>query len=247
MTCQHILFESGESQFPLCPEFQLPPGSGEKTGSVPVPFQPVLFQPIVDTFEHRILAHECLVNSHDRIPLEAARLRSLAIHSAARQTPRGLYFLSLLPSSIDEPALDMSSTIEAILDSGMKPENFVFEMAESDLARDPAHSHRVREYLGRHGFGFSLSRAGVGAGACSFQAARDFAPDYINLDRRLIRNFDQPVCAPAIGKLVQIAEKSGSRVVAQGVDRGRMLENLWLLGVRFMQGHLFGDPSPRLA
>jgi EAL domain-containing protein (putative c-di-GMP-specific phosphodiesterase class I) len=241
MTCQHILFESGESPFPLPPEYQ------PETRSVPILFRPVLFQPIVDTFEHRILAHECLIKSHDGVPFGAARIRSLAIHSAARQTPGGLYFVDLEPSSIDDPALDMSSTIEVILDSGMKPGNFVFEMAESDLARNPAHSHSIREYLGRHGFGFALGRAGVGAGACSFQAASDFAPDYINLDRRLIRNFDQPVCAPAIGKLVQIAEKSGSRVVAQGVDRGRMLENMWLLGVRFMQGHLFGDPSPHLA
>jgi EAL domain-containing protein (putative c-di-GMP-specific phosphodiesterase class I) len=242
MTCQHILFESGEGQLPLCPEYQPLPGSGETTGSVPV-----LFQPIVDTFEHRILAHECLLKSDDGVSLEAARVRSLAIHSAALQTQRGLYFLNLVPSSIDDPALDMSSTIEAILYAGMEPGNFVIEMAESDLARDPAHSHRIREYLGKRGFGFALSRAGVGAGACSFQAASDFAPDYINLDRRLIRNFDLPVCAPVIGKLVQIAEKSGSRVVAQGVDRSRMLENLWLLGVRFMQGHLFGDPSPHLA
>jgi EAL domain-containing protein (putative c-di-GMP-specific phosphodiesterase class I) len=227
MACQHILYGSVETRIALPPEYELETGA------------PVLFQPIVDTFEHRLLAHECLI----RLNGELVK----AIRSAARQTPRGLYFLDLVPSSIDDPALDMSSAIEAIFDSGMKPGNFVFQMIEADLARDPAHSHRIRDYLQRRGFGFALSRAGVGAGACSFQAACDFAPDYINLDRRLIRNFDQPVCAPAIGKLVQIAEKSGARVVAQGVDRGRMVENLWLLGVRLMQGHLFGDASPCIA
>jgi EAL domain len=227
MACQHILFEPGESEGPLIPEYQREIGF------------PALFQPIVDTFEHRILAHKCLVQPDE----EAVK----AIQSAARQTPRGLYFLNIVPSAIDEPALDMSSTIEAICDCGMKPGNFVFEIVEADLVRDPAHSHRIREFLGRSGIGFALSRAGLGAGADSFQAACDFAPDYISLDRRLIRNFDQPVCAPTISKLVQIAEKSGARVVAEGVDRGRMLENLWLLGVRLMQGHLFGDASPRVA
>jgi EAL domain-containing protein (putative c-di-GMP-specific phosphodiesterase class I) len=239
MTCQHTLFETRERQGPLLPEY----GQGA----------PILFQPIVDTFEHRILAHECLVRVPEAPPgvggetIEAARVRALAIQLAARQTPRGLYFLNLVPSSIDDPALDMSSTIEAIFDAGMKPGNVVFEMVEADLARDPAHSHRIREYLRRRGFGFALSRAGVGPGAESFKAALDFAPDYISLDRRLIRNFDQPLCAPAISKLVRIAEKLGARVVAEGVDRGRMVENLWLLGVRLMQGHLFGDPSPRIA
>jgi EAL domain-containing protein (putative c-di-GMP-specific phosphodiesterase class I) len=210
MACQHILFEPRESQGQ-----QSPPEIGA----------PVLFQPIVDTFEHRILAHQCngeLVN---------------AIHSAARQAPRGLYFLNLVPSSID------LSSIDAIFHSGMKPGSFVFEMVDADLARDLAHSHRIREYLRRRGFGFALSRAG----ADSFQSAGEFAPDYINLDRRLIQNFDRPVSAPAISKLVRIAEKSGARVVAEGVDRVRMVENLWLLGVRLMQGHLFGDASPCVA
>jgi len=227
MTCQHILFEPGARQGSLLADYE------PETGAL------VTFQPIVDTFEHRILAHKCLIRLNDDLVK--------AIHSIARQAPQGLYFLKLLPASIDDPALDMSSVIEAVCDSGMKPENLVFEVAEADLARDPAHSHRIREYLRRRGFGFALSRAGLGAGADSFQAACDFEPDYINLDRRLIRNFDLPVCAPAISKLVQIAEKSGARVVAEGVDRGRMLENLWLLGVRLMQGHLFGDASPHLA
>jgi EAL domain-containing protein (putative c-di-GMP-specific phosphodiesterase class I) len=241
MTCRHILFESGETESP------------EPLENQPETSAPITFQPIVDTFEHRILAHECLIRlapvppGSGSEPVEAARVRSLAIHLAARQTPLGLYFLNLVPSSIDDPALDLSSTLEALLDSGMKPGNLVFEMVEADMARDPAHSHHIRDYLGMRGFGFAMSHAGVGAGACSFQAACDFKPDYINLDRRLIRNFDLPVCAPAISKLVRIAEKSGARVVAEGVDRGRMVENLWLLGVRLMQGHLFGDPSPSIA
>jgi|SRR5580658_7863024 EAL domain-containing protein (putative c-di-GMP-specific phosphodiesterase class I) len=227
MACQHILFEPGESRGSLLAEYE------PETGA------PVLFQAIVDTFEHRILAHKCLLRLNGELVD--------AIQAAARQAPQGLYFLNLVPSSIDEPALDLSSTIDAVFDSGMKPGNLVFEMAEADLARDPAHSHRIREYLGRRGFGFAMSRAGVGAGAESFHAACDFEPDYINLDRRLIHNFDRPVCAPAISKLVQIAEKSGARVVAEGVDRSRMVENLWLLGVRLMQGHLFGDPAPCIA
>ncbi len=84
--------------------------------------------------------------------------------------------------------------------------------------------------------GFALRGAGMSAGVDSFQAVAEFEPDYINLDRRLVQYFDQPVCAPAISKLVQMAEKSGARVIAEGVDRVRMVENLWLLGVRLMQG-----------
>ena len=138
MTCQHILFEPGQSQGSLLAEYE------PETGA------PVMFQPIVDTFEHRILAHKCLIRLHGDLVK--------AIHSVALQAPWGLYFLKLEPASIDDPALDMNPVVEAVCDSGMKPENLVFEVAEADLARDPAHSHRIREYLGRRGFGFALRR-----------------------------------------------------------------------------------------
>ena len=49
MACQHILFEPGESRGSLLAEYE------PETGA------PVLFQAIVDTFEHRILAHKCLL------------------------------------------------------------------------------------------------------------------------------------------------------------------------------------------
>jgi EAL domain-containing protein (putative c-di-GMP-specific phosphodiesterase class I) len=191
------------------------------------------FQPIIDTFEHRILAYECLLRSEGDSG-EAIE----AIHSAARQARQALFFFNLVPTSIDDPRLDIRSTAQAIFESGVKPANVVFEMVESDLVRDPVHSHFVREYLRSNGFGFALSSAGVGAGIDSFRAVADFEPDYINLDRS--------ASAPAIGKLVGMAEISGARVVAEGVDSFQTVENLWLLGIRFMQGHLFGEPAPHL-
>jgi EAL domain-containing protein (putative c-di-GMP-specific phosphodiesterase class I) len=202
------------------------------------------FQPIIDTFEHRIFAYECLFRQEGDSSqtsgegMNVARFRSLVIHLAARQELEGLYFFNLVHASIDDPEIDMRSSVSGISDSGMKPANVVFEVVESDLARDPVHSHLVREYLRRNGFGFALSRVGIGAGSDSFRAVADFAPDYISLERS--------ASAPAISKLVRMAEESGARVVAEGVDRARMVENLWLLGVRFMQGHLFGQAVPHI-
>jgi EAL domain-containing protein (putative c-di-GMP-specific phosphodiesterase class I) len=236
MTCQHLSFAVSEDQV-----------------SIPLEeHRETWFRPIVDTFEQRILAYECLIQPSrrhtggDGQTIEAARTRSLAIHAAARQARQGLYFFNLVPAAIDDPELDMRSAIEAASDSRMRPENVVFEVAESDLARDPAHSHRIREYLRQNGFGFALSGAGVGARSYSFQAVSHFEPDFINLDSRLIQNMDQQGCAPTIGKLVQMAELSGARVIAEGVDCVETIENLWLLGVRFMQGPFFGEPSPRI-
>ena len=49
--------------------------------------------------------------------------------------------------------------------------------------------------------------------------------------------------AANIQKLAGFAEKLGVRVVANGVERHRTIENLWLLGIQIMQGSLFGRPA----
>jgi EAL domain-containing protein (putative c-di-GMP-specific phosphodiesterase class I) len=231
MPCQHTLFGSVENR-PVPPQEDLQ----ER-------FQPIQFQPIIDTFEHRILAHECLPHSP---PGGAGTLWHLALRSAARQPNPGLYFLNLVPSSLDDADFDTFRTDQALWNSWMQAPDVVFEVAESDLARNPAHSHQVRKFLRKSGFGFALSGTGVGAGD-PFQAVTDFEPEYIVLDKRLTRNIDRPACAATISKMVQIAEGSGASVIAAGVDRVRTVEDLWLLGVRFMQGQLFGEPSPRSA
>jgi EAL domain-containing protein (putative c-di-GMP-specific phosphodiesterase class I) len=240
MTCQHTLFEES------------PPVARPRVLPQQAWSEQTWFQPVVDTFDQRVAAHQCLLRyegheGEDYDVVEAARIRLLSIEAAARHPWQGLYFFQLAPASLGDPERDMHSTVEAIFDFGLKPGDIAFEITEADLLRDPAHAHAIRNYLRSNGFGFALTHVGTSTGAQSFQALADFKPDYINLDRRLIRNFDKPVCAPTIGKLMRMAEKSGARVIADGVDRARTVENLWLLGVQFMQGNLFGESSFRAA
>jgi EAL domain len=222
MTCHQILNSPEESQAALPREHE-----GDTS-----------FEPVVDTFEHRIIAYTCLSRfAGTPIP---------AIHAAARQPGRGLYVVDLVHSSVDDPEIELGAAIEAVFDCGLRPVNLVFGMTESELARDPSRSHSIRDFLRAHRFGFALTHAGADPGTSLLQTASDFAPDYIRLDRCLVRSFDQPRSPPRISRLVRIAERSGARVIAEGVDRVRTVENLWLLGVRFMQGHLFGEPSARI-
>jgi EAL domain-containing protein (putative c-di-GMP-specific phosphodiesterase class I) len=245
MTCQHALFEES-------PPVARPRALPQQAWSEQAWSKQTWFQPVVDTFDHRVAAHQCLLRyegheGEDYDISEAERIRFLAIEAAARHPWQGLYFFKLTPASLDNPERDMHSTVEAIFEFGLKPGCIAFEVAETDLIRDPGRTRVIRDYLRSNGFGFALAHVGTGAGAQSFQAVADFKPDYINLDRRLVRNFDKPVCAPTIGKLMRMAEKSGARVIADGVDRARTVENLWLLGVQFMQGNLFGKDSFRAA
>ena len=48
-------------------------------------------------------------------------------------------------------------------------------------------------------------------------------------------------------KLVDLAGRLGITVIAEGVESRRTAESLLHLGVRHMQGFLFGRPAPQIA
>jgi EAL domain-containing protein (putative c-di-GMP-specific phosphodiesterase class I) len=221
------------------------------------------YQPVIDTSGHRILGHECLIRHTDEQTrdgeqiFEAARAHNvvqafdsramvLAVRSASQQTGnRGVFFVNMLAGSISDPGVAMRPALEAMSSSSLKPRDLVFETVDSDLTGDSARLHAVHDYLRNHGFGFGLDNAG--GGSSSLGLIRDLRPDYVKIDRQLVRNAEQPVCAATIRKIVELADRYGSEAIAVGVERPRMVENLWLLGVKIMQGYLFGRPSRRVA
>jgi EAL domain-containing protein (putative c-di-GMP-specific phosphodiesterase class I) len=230
------------------------------------------FQPIMEIAEvseasnatsERIFAHECLIrlcdgrvyNGSEIVEAACARnemrafdsyARRLAIRSAAGQSPAGLYFINFMPSSIYNPSLCMRSSIDAVEESGMRPADFVFEVVESDLDQNTAHLRQICDYCRGQGFGFALDDVGR-TGSNSLEMVADLRPDYIKLDKSLIQNVARMMYLPAIiRKLVDLAGELGVTVIAEGVESRRAADSLLLLGVRHMQGYLFGRPAPRI-
>jgi EAL domain-containing protein (putative c-di-GMP-specific phosphodiesterase class I) len=191
-----------------------------------------LFQPIVDTAGHRILAHQC----------DAGEEIDIAIRSAARQSADGLYFIN---SWILNPCFP--SILDAVRESGLNPSNLVFEIAETAVAQDPEHWRGVCAWYRRNGFGIALAHAGAllrSGGPDSSRIFLDLRPDYIKLEKTLVRDLEKRPNAAMIRNLADLAEKFEVSIVADGVERHRTVENLWLLSVNIMQGSLFGSPAP---
>jgi EAL domain-containing protein (putative c-di-GMP-specific phosphodiesterase class I) len=225
------------------------------------------FQPIVDTSGHLLAGHECLMryqseSVNGRVHkgaeiLEAARTRNdirtfdsyaraLAVRSAALQRHlSGVhqpFFVNFLPASMHEPEAAMRSVMEVLPHTGLEPEDFVFEAVEADLVGDSSRLRRIQEYMDYHGFGFALDNVGIGANP--MQGVSDLRPDYIKIDENVIWNLEQPVYAATVRKLAELSDDLGVKVIATGVHRRHMMENLWLLGVHVMQGCLFGRSLP---
>jgi EAL domain-containing protein (putative c-di-GMP-specific phosphodiesterase class I) len=220
------------------------------------------FQPIVDTVANTTIAHECLIRlncgrmfSGGEI-VDAAKIRndihrfdsyarSLALRCAAQQSTDAVYFVNFMPSSIYNPELCLKTTLQTLDENGMKPSNVVFEVVESELVRDPAHLRRICDFYRNRGFGFALDD--VGTGSNSLQMVCELKPDFVKLDKSLVQNVEHPMYAATIRKLVELSDQFGVTVIAEGVERMETQENLWLLGVRCMQGYLFGHPAPQVS
>jgi EAL domain-containing protein (putative c-di-GMP-specific phosphodiesterase class I) len=119
----------------------------------------------------------------------------------------------------------------------MLPE-LIFEVTESALARDPSYWRAVCDWYRRNGFKVSLSCDATGP--ISVRTLLDIRPDFIKLEKALVDNIETLPCSMAIHKLADLGERFRIPVVADGVDRGVTMENLWLLNVYLMRGPLFG-------
>jgi EAL domain-containing protein (putative c-di-GMP-specific phosphodiesterase class I) len=129
--------------------------------------------------------------------------------------------------------------------SGLPPANIVFEIPISVVVREPNHWASVCDEYRQSGFGIAL--AGAGSVPRTLRIIRDLRPDYIKLDKSVIRHIERLSCAMTVRGLADLAEEWGGRVIADGVERLLVVENLWLLDVYLMQGALLGKGSPQLA
>jgi EAL domain-containing protein (putative c-di-GMP-specific phosphodiesterase class I) len=223
------------------------------------------FQPIVNAREQTVFGHECLIrlakvaepghfyNGEDIINAAISRgdlhvfdsySRRGAILNAARQHVDGRVFVNFTPSSIYDPAFCMASTLQAMQDTHLRPEDIVFEVIECERVRDPLHLRKIVEYYREKGFAIALDD--VGTGSNSLQMMSELQPDFIKLDKSLVWKCDSPVGLKTIQKLSELGAELGMTVIAEGIETEKMRDILLKCGISFMQGYFFGRPQPTM-
>ena len=220
------------------------------------------FQPIVDTAEGNVFAHECLVRligeasfnggeiiqaatSEARVHEFDSYCRVKAIRSAAAQNRAGSkVFVNFLPTSIYDPTLCLKSTEAAVRSTHLTPADVVFEVVESEGVKHVKHLLDIASYYRAAGFGFALDD--VGTGANSLQMVCDFKPDYIKLDKSLTARLEDPMRLTAVRKLTELAHEFGVAVIAEGIETAGQSDALQSIGIRYMQGWYFGYPAPQM-
>jgi EAL domain-containing protein (putative c-di-GMP-specific phosphodiesterase class I) len=152
-------------------------------------------------------------------------------------------FLNIRPTTIHDPNFRAERLIKTLRECELSPSDVVFEVSEQESISNFEAFKEIRDYYRDLGFQFALDD--TGAGYAGLEALVEISPDYIKVDRSFVSGVDiDPVRKTMLGALQTVAEKTGARLIAEGLDRLEELETLAELNIPFGQGWLFGKPTP---
>lgn len=173
----------------------------------------------------------------------AARIS--AIETSARLLPKGIKrFINFLPSSIYNPKYCLTHTFEAIRRFDQNPEDYVFEVVETEKISDMSHLRAIFTEYRQQGMLVALDD--VGAGYSTVEVMSSLQPDYVKIDRDLISFCDQNVDKQRVLRdIISRAGSFGAKVLAEGIERREEFLFCRDIGMDLGQGYLFGKPEDK--
>jgi EAL domain-containing protein (putative c-di-GMP-specific phosphodiesterase class I)/GGDEF domain-containing protein len=127
----------------------------------------------------------------------------------------------------------------AVRESGLDPARLCLELTETTLMRDIEHALAVLERLKT--LGVQVAIDDFGTGYASLVYLRRLPVDVLKIDRSFVEGMPGAIADTAIVKaVVGLAASLGIDVIAEGVERIAQQHALQAIGVRRMQGWLYG-------
>lgn len=132
--------------------------------------------------------------------------------------------------------------LTALAQSGLPASRLKLEVTESLLMQDSeaavASLHRLRD------LGVRIALDDFGTGYSSLSYLRRFPFDKLKIDRSFVRDIAHPDAAAIVRAMVQIGERLGMGIVAEGVETEEQLQLIRREGCTEVQGFLFSRPLP---
>ena len=214
-------------------------------------------QPVVRTSDNVVIGYEALA----RMPLDPRQppnwwldhaetlgmrgrleLACLAAAATLGDPPADrMLFVNVSPSTLTHPlALQLFDSL---------PSRLVIELTEQEAVAD---YDELRSYLAPWlALGVRFAVDDTGAGYSSLRHVIELQPDFLKLDRELVREVDRDRNRLAlIRAVVAFASEVGTSVIAEGVETQAELDTLREAEVHLVQGYLLarpGQPWPRVS
>lgn len=219
-----------------------------------------LFQPIVHMRSGEIIAYEGLIRGPSGSPLQApmdlfkaARAnavtvelehlcRKVVLERFAELALPGKLFLNVSPECLLQRDARHGETLEVIHQIGINPGRVIIELTENQPTCDYGLMREaVRHY---RKMGFQIAIDDLGEGFSSLRLWSELRPEYVKIDMHFIQGIDSdPLKLQFVRSIQQIAEKSNTLVIAEGIESQPELLVLRDIGVACGQGYHLGRPQ----
>ncbi|WP_027181366.1 GGDEF domain-containing protein [Oleidesulfovibrio alaskensis] len=167
--------------------------------------------------------------------------RESAVRGAGTLGPEQLLFLNVHPRTLTDPAFSTGNTRNMLEAAGLSPQNVVLEITERHSIRNFTLFYKTLAHYRGQGYKIAIDDAGTGYSGLSSIA--EITPDFIKVDMSLIRGINRdPVRRALMETMISLADKIGSRVIAEGIETREEAMTLAETGAHFGQGFYFGRP-----
>ena len=223
-----------------------------------------LFQPIVNMQNGDIIAYEGLIRGPSDSPLHSpmnlfkvARASGLTVRVehlcrqvilerfAELELP-GKLFLNVSPECLLQRDARHGGTLEYIHHIGINPDRVIIELTENQ----PTYDYELMREAVRHyrDMGFQIAIDDLGEGFSSLRLWSELRPEYVKIDMHFIQGINNdPVKLQFVRSIQEIAEKSNTLVIAEGIETQAELLVIRDVGVANGQGYHLGRPHPQPA
>jgi len=219
-----------------------------------------LFQPILDLRQGIVYGYEALTRGPEGSPLESpvalfraaweqgcgAELELHAVRCAVQRFAAlgapGRLFVNFSPAVLAQGEEDPETLLALMRRCGMAPGQLVIELTENGALLDS--SRAWNELLRCRAMGFGIAIDDLGEGFASLRLWSELRPEYVKVDKHFVHDIHSDPIKLQIGKAIQqIAQVSGTSVIAEGLEREADFQAVRDLGMRLGQGYLIGRPG----
>lgn len=215
------------------------------------------FHPILDLQDECVFAYEALirgpagegaasvlahVGAEDTYRFDqACRVTAIRDAVAAGIVESGARLsINFLPNAVYSPQACIQLTLRTARETGFPADRLIFEFTENETLDSKHVAAIVAAY---RKLGFLTAIDDFGAGHARLGLLADLSTDLVKLDMALVRGCDRdPRRRLIIEHLVSLARRLALTLIAEGVETESELACLRLLGIRYVQGFLFGEP-----
>lgn len=222
-----------------------------------------LFQPIFNLSSTEVLGYEALIRGPSNSPLHSPLLlfkaalmcgmleplemlcRQISIEAFAKAEMPGLLFLNVNPLLLLTSDHPSGLTNRLLQQVELDPSRVVIEISEQYQVEDP--SVLIKAVNHYRELGFSIAIDDLGSGFSGLKLWSELKPDIVKIDRYFISQLHtDPTKRAFVQNIVALANATGSKIVAEGIETQEELLLCQELGADYGQGFLLGRPAAKI-